>query len=283
MRRDHWPCVLSALSWVLLAPGSTGFAQDADPAERQVMERFLSVLEKNPRRGTSFDRVYGFHVEQGSLDSLVQRFHDRTGANPKDGAAWMLLGLVEAQRGRDEPAIVAFREAERLRPEDPLVPYYLGQILVLDGQSDAAVEAFERALTRKPSKADLLEIYQSLGRVHQRNRRFDKAMAVWTRLETAFPDDHRVREQVAAVLAQEDQSAQALAKYEALAREVKDDFRKIQFSIEAADLKVRLGRPTEALADFEKLLGKLDPASWLFKEVRGKVDEISCVAATWLA
>ena len=43
---------------------------------------------------------------------------------------------------------------------------------------------------------------------------------------------------------------------------------------QAAELKVRLGKSTEALADFETLLGKLDPESWLYREVRRKVEEV---------
>jgi tetratricopeptide (TPR) repeat protein len=212
--------VVASLGLVLspsIAPMALSQDED-DPAERKVMERFLGVLEKTPRRGTALDRVYGYHVEHGSLDSLVKRFEDRARADAADGSSWLLLGLVEAQRGRDASAVAALREAERLRPDDPLPPYYLGQALVLVGQPDTAVDAFERALTKKPSRIDLLEIYQALGRVHQRARRTEKALAVWARLEATFPDDNRVREQIAAALAEEDQPAQALAKYELLAR-----------------------------------------------------------------
>jgi tetratricopeptide (TPR) repeat protein len=278
MTTDHRPLIRPVVGLglaVLLAIALPTRAQDEDdPAERKVMERFLSVLEKTPRRGTALDRVYGYHVEHGSLDSLVKRYEDRAKADPLDGASRLLLGLIEAQRGRDAAAVAALREAERLRPDDPLPPYYLGQALVLVGQPDTAVDAFERALTRKPSRVDLLEIYQALGRVHQRGRRTDKALAVWARLEATFPDDNRVREQIAAALAEEDQPAQALVKYEALARDVKDEYRKVQFAIEVAELKVRLGRSPEALADFERLLSKLDPDSWLFKEVRRKIEDV---------
>ncbi len=267
-----------SVAWTILLAASVP-AQEAgdeanDAAQRKVMERFLSVLEKSPRRGTALDRVYGYHVERGTLDALVKRYEDRTKADPKDGPSWLLLGLVESQRGRDAAAVSALREAERVKPGDPLPPYYLGQALVLVGQPDAATEAFERALTRKPIRADLLEIYQSLGRVHQRARRSDKALAVWARLEAAFPDDTRVREQIAAALAEEDQPAQALARYERLAKEVKDEYRKVQMALEAAELKVRLGKAPEALADFEALLARLNPDSWLFKEVRRKIEEV---------
>ncbi len=279
MKTDHRiplrPVLGLGLALLLaITPSSPAWQDEDDPAERKIMERFLAVLEKTPRRGTALDRVYGYHVEHGSLDSLVKRYEDRTKADAGDGSSWLLLGLVEAQRGRDASAVSALREAERLRADDPLPPYYLGQALVLVGQPDTAVDAFERALMKKPSRIDLLEIYQSLGRVHQRARRTDKALAVWARLEATFPDDNRVREQIAAALAEEDQPAQALAKYEALAKDVKDEYRKVQFTIESAELKVRLGRSPEALVDFERLLSRLDPGSWLFKEVRRKIEEV---------
>ncbi len=242
--------------------------------ERKVMERFLAVLEKTPRRGTALDRVYGFHVERGSLDPFLKTYRDKILADPNDGSSWLLVGLVEAQRGRDSAAVEALRKAETTRPDDPLPAYYLGQALVLVGQPDAAAEAFERALTRKPARADLLDVYQALGRVHQRAHRNDKALAVWDRLEKAFPDDPRVQEQIAHALADESQDVAALARFEALAKGTKDRFRRVQFAIEAAGLKVRLGRSTEALADFESLLGQLDAESWLGREVRRKVEEV---------
>ena len=51
--------------------------------ERQVMERFLAVLERAPRRGTALDRVYGYHVERGTLDALIKTYQDRTAQRPE--------------------------------------------------------------------------------------------------------------------------------------------------------------------------------------------------------
>ncbi|HEV3167805.1 MAG TPA: tetratricopeptide repeat protein, partial [Isosphaeraceae bacterium] len=242
--------------------------------ERKVMERFLVLLEKAPRRGTALDRVYGYHVERGTLDTFVKGYEDRVAKDPKDGAAWLILGLVESQRGRDAAAVNALRQAEVTRPEDPLPPYYVGLALVLVGQPEAAAEAFERAIERKPPRADLLEIFQALGRVHQRAHRNDQALAVWNRLEQLFPDDLRVQEQIALALAEESQPALALTRYESLAKKTQDDYRKVQFKIESADLKVRLSRTNDALADFESLLGKLNPESWLYREVRRRIEDV---------
>src|SRR5205085_9265466 len=126
------------------------------------------------------------------------------------------LGLLEAQRGKDAAAVAAFRAAETHRPDDPLASYYLGLTLVLVGQPDAAAEAFERAIRRKPTRTDLLDIFQALGRVYQRAQKPEQALAVWTRLEQQFPDALRVQEQIATTLAGEGQFEQALPRFDKL-------------------------------------------------------------------
>ncbi|MDR3638922.1 MAG: DUF1583 domain-containing protein [Isosphaeraceae bacterium] len=250
-------------------------AADADEGrERQTMERFLAILEKNPRRGTALDRVYGYHVERGSLETFLKTYQERAAKDPKDGNAWLLLGLLEAQRGRDAAAVAALKKAEETRADDPLASFYLGQALVLIGQPDAAAEALERAIDRKPGRADLLPIFQALGRVHQRAYHTQKALEVWNRLEALFPDDARVQEQIASTLAEENDPARALPRYEALAKKATDPYRKTQFRMDAADLKVRLNKQKEALADFESLLGQLNPDSWLYREVRRRIEEV---------
>ena len=281
----HPASVLRFAWWVVLlgvtiGPNRPARAQAADPAaaeearERRAMERYVSLLEKNPRRGTALDRVYGYHVERGTLDDLIKTYRDRLARKSDDGAAALILGLLEFQRGQDAAAVAALRRAESARPEDPLPSYYLGQALVMVGQPEQAAEAFERAIQRKPARNDLLEIFQALGRVYQRTQKAEQALAVWSRLEALFPDDPRVQEQIATTLAEEDQPAQALPRFEALAVKVRDPFRQVQLAMQAAELKVRLNRSLEALKDFEAMLGKLRPDSWLHKEVRRKIEEV---------
>ncbi len=273
---------LLAALWLTLFLRVAALAQQADRAElsdeeqRQVAiaERFLSILEKNPRRGTALDRIYGHHVEFGTLDPFMASIRQRVENDPKDGTGWMLLGLFEAHRGNDAAAIDAFRRAEKHRVEDALASYYLGQSLLLLGQPDEAVDALERAIGRKPPRVDLLEIFQQLGRVHQRAHRTEKAMKTWERLETLFPDDARVQEQIAVVLVEEGEYTLALPRYERLAKLVRDDYRRTMFRIEIAGLKIRENRREEGLADLETLLGDLNPESWLHRDVRRRIEEV---------
>ena len=114
------------------------------------------MLERTPRRGTALDRLYGYHVEAGSLDQFVKQFEDRTLKNAQDGAAWMILGLMESQRGHDAVAVQKFAQAEKALTENALASYYLGQSLVLVGRPDPSYEG----RTRPPVPLDDLRAFR---------------------------------------------------------------------------------------------------------------------------
>ena len=256
-------------------------SQEVDPEEakeKAIVDRFVTVLEKNPRRGTALDKVYGFRVERGSLDGLIKSYRERAEkAHGTDAAtAWMVVGLMESLRGQDAASVKAFEAAEAGAKENYLASYYLGQALVLVGQPDKAAEAFERAIERKPAQADLLDVFQALGRVYQRAQKADKALEVWNRLEKQFPNDARVQEQIATTLLEEGEFAAALPRFEnlALAKVTKDKYRQSLFQMEAAEIKVRLGKGDDAIKEFEKLLGQLNPDNWLFREVRRRIEAV---------
>ena len=161
--------------------------------------------------------------------------------NPNDGTAWLILGLLEASAGRDAAAVTALTKAEETRKDDPLPSYYLGQALVLIGQPENAALAFERALMRKPTRTDLLDIFQSLGRVYRPPRRTTRPSQVWNRLEAIFPGDPASRSRSPPPSPKKTSPPPPYPRFEALAKKASDPFRQVQLAISAADLKVRLG------------------------------------------
>ena len=268
-----------AICCLIIGTSHPTTAQEPNPddvKEKAIVDRFVVVLEKNPRRGTALDKVYGYHVERGSLDGLVKSYRDKaqTQKGGDAGSAWLVIGLLESLRGQDAAAVSALELAERLSPESYLASYYLGQSLVLVGQPDKAAQAFERSIQRKPAQADLLDIYQALGRVYQRAQKTDQALEVWSRLEKQFPNDARVQEQIATTLFEENEFAAALPRYEALAKSSKDKYRQSQFQMEAAGLKVRLGKSDEGIAELESLLNQLLPENWLYRDVRRRIEAV---------
>src|SRR6185503_3946875 len=149
--------VLSAV--ILLGSVASVWAQDApdEAAQQAIADRFIQVLERNPRRGTAFDKVYGHLVERGTLDEFLKGYQQKAVAGHSAGA-WMIVGLIESQRGRDHEAIEAFTKAETLDPTSAIAAFHLGQSLILAGRTDQAAQALERAITRQPPAADLLDI-----------------------------------------------------------------------------------------------------------------------------
>jgi len=248
---------------------------NAAAREKAIAERFMQVLMRRPAPGTALDRVYGYHVQSGTLDEILEQLGSDIESGAEDaGAKAMLLGLMQLQRGSDAAAAESLATAERLRPDDAVASYQLGKSLLLVGRGDAAAEAFERAIERKPARNEALPVFTELGRIYSRSQQTEKALAVWTRLEKAFPGDVRVGEQIAQTLAEEGQNEAALQRFETLAQKTAstDDARSIGYRIAAAELKRKVGRFDDALTDFESLLTRLRPSSWLHSDVQRRIE-----------
>ncbi len=242
--------------------------------ELKATEKFFELLEKNPRRGTAFDRVYSHHADYGTLEKLLETLRGKAKQNADDGVSWQIQGMIELHRGRFPIAAQAFSQAEKLRPSDPIASYYLG--LALSGSSDwpAAIEAMNRALERNPARADSHEIHQQLGRLYLKATKFDKALEVWDRLESQYPNDPRVVEEVALILVQEGKLDLAKARYEKLLKIERDDFRRSTVKLQIADLTAQLGDKSAGIARLEQVLGELNPTSWLFRDTRRRIDDL---------
>ncbi len=128
------------LSLFLLLCLCTGLSAQ-DDKEKQTVDRFWSLLTKNPRRGTSLDRVYGYYVDTGQLDTLIDQCKALTDKTPDDAKSWLLLGLVLSRRNDDAGTVAAYEKAETLDPKDPIAPYYLGEAFIAQGRLKEAAAA----------------------------------------------------------------------------------------------------------------------------------------------
>ena len=263
---------------------STATAQNTtadEDRERLTAERFMQVLLKRPRLGTSLDRVYGYHVRSGSLNALLTALENPTSKQAEDfnlkdanqGSAMMVLGMLQLQRGKSAKAVIALKKAEKLLPEDAVCSHYLGRAHLAIGETELAAAAMERAIQRQPARNEALPIFTELGRIYGRAGAVDKALSVWNRLEEQFPGDSRVSGQIATTLADEGNLPEALKRFEALAKSARKDEDKISFAIQAAEVKRRLGESKQATADLENILGQLRPGSWLYTDVRNRIED----------
>lgn len=250
-------------------------AQDEDrllEQERGIADRFLTVLMRRPRPGTALDRVYGFHVRNDSLDELIASLTvDDSDADA--GAKALILGLLHLQRGQAALASEALQQAESRLPNDAACSYYLGRALLAVGRTEPAAAAMERAIERGPARNEALPIFTELGRLYGRAGLNDKALNVWTRLEALFPGDARVGGQIAQTLAEEGNIEEAFKRYTALAKSARPEETRINFAVRAAEMKRSLGKAEEATQDLEKILAQLRPGSWLYTDVRNRIED----------
>ncbi|MCA9083764.1 MAG: tetratricopeptide repeat protein [Planctomycetaceae bacterium] len=239
----------------------------------RLAERYFALLERRPRLGTAFDKVWQFHEEAGSLSELQRKLSSDARDDGDDSSA-MILGMIQQRQGQHSSAAQSFRQAEAVRPEDPIASWYLGEALLKAGQPDEAAQALERSLARDPERIDAIEIYQTLGQLYQRQRKPAEALKVWQRFEDAFPEDERVGEQIIDSLIQNHQLEDAVRRIQARAQKTADPEQRIQLLLKAADVRSAMNDTAEATKDYQQLLEQVKPGSWLSGEIHTKLSSL---------
>ena len=269
-------CAALTTAAVLLAapPAAAGAdgAGGADARERAVAEKFLAVLERNPRPGVALDRAAAFFAARGELAAVAGRYRDRTFAESDDAAAPAVWGLLELRRGDVPAAAAAFRVAAVRNPDDHRPRALLAAALARSGNHAPAAAALEAALALNPPRRERPALLDALGRALTRAGRGDDLDAALAAQEAAFPDDPAVRARAAAVLAAENRPAAARRRYLALAETARDLEDRVDFAMKAADLALDAGDPAAALAEYGALLDGFEPDGWRAAEARASVE-----------
>jgi tetratricopeptide (TPR) repeat protein len=287
--------LIAAVSVAMPQPVSARlFLPQADEQQesRQTVERLFVALVRNPRFGASFDRVIRWHNQQGSLAQFqadlvqyeisVRDSNSQPAANnpavlpvPRQctgDAAILLAGMIALHRADTETAVSLLERASSLRPADPLCAWYLARARVQQGNTAAAAAAWERALQLRPGRNDLLELYREYATALTRNQQPEQGMAVWQRLEAAFPADRRVAQTVAETLSREGRWSEALPRFQKLAETSTDAEQRVQLLLSAVDMLQQLKRDAEALQTLTELLADVEPAGWLARDIRRRLE-----------
>ncbi|MEM9828806.1 MAG: tetratricopeptide repeat protein, partial [Planctomycetota bacterium] len=247
---------------------------EVNNAAKQAADRFFDVLKRRPRRGIALDRVYGYHVQNRSLDSFLESLeNDSSGNDAQRGTRMFILGLMQTQRGKAAAAENALSVAEELLPDEAMVCFERGRALLAIGETERAADAFERAIDRGPARNEALPIYTELGQLYARVGDREKSLRVWKRLEQQIPGDQRIQTQIAATLAREGQYDEALRRYTELAKTARKEDDQIAAAIGAAEMRRKLDQPDQAVADLEAILARLRPGSWLYRDVRNRIED----------
>ncbi|MDV6031190.1 MAG: tetratricopeptide repeat protein [Phycisphaera sp. RhM] len=263
-------CLLTI--WGMLFSDRCGVVAQRPAAESgQAIERFTEVLLRRPRPGIALDRVYSHHLQNHTLDDFLRSL-DVAESAERAGERQMVLGLIQLRRGLYGQAIVALGKAERWLEQDAMASFQLAAALRATGKTDGAIEAMRRSLGRGPRRIDAVEIYLHLGRLYARSGNQTKAIRTWKQLEQQFPGDQTIAERVARQLVEERLYEPALKHYTQLVRGAENAEQKLRFQIQTAELQRLLDRPDVANEQLKTLLVRLRPGSWLYRDVRDRLE-----------
>jgi tetratricopeptide (TPR) repeat protein len=247
-------------------------------ADDAVIQRYKEILIKSPKRGATFDRVYGHYVDAGQSAVLYQDCRKATEDKPTDAANWILLGLVAERRNQGEQAVKAFQTAAELEPTYHLPALYLGELLLHQRRTHEAIVAFEQADERLQNNSgtrnDRRTVLQALALAYERFGNSQKSAEMWNQLADLFPNDPDILVQVAESMELEGKLEEALKQYRQLIRITDEPAERVRLSLAAIDIMLRQGNDTQALDDLDLLLGFLDTESYLADSVRDRVDRI---------
>lgn len=266
----------------LLAPL---FGQETDDSnEQKIVDRFQVLLEKSPRRGTAFDRVYGFYADRGQIEAFCRENLEKS---PDSPAVRILDALIRDRQGRHVEALDSLKKAVELDDKAFWAFMYLGEILFRQGRLGEAAENLEAALKRmlsheteadngsRAGSKELLFVLQTLGRIYQRLADPDQADRIADLLEKSFSGDSEILLQAAETLEEENRFEEALFRYrrvEELARN--DETVKFHARFAIGNLLAKLHRSDEALECFDTLLDHLSPDSWQAGLLRDRIERL---------
>ncbi len=290
-----WKTIIVCVSVITLAGSLTSAHADEQDADQA--RKLLVIVLRNPRFGTSFDRLYATVSEEGTVNSLqreLDRFAEFNGdaslqpdqpgaaelsalavpAETPKANALLLSSMIDLRHSRADAAIRRLTKVLELAPESPVAAWYLARSLVQSGKTAEAVPYFEQAAQQLRVRTELLELYREYARSLLQNRQTEASLEIWARLEQQFPDDQRVAEQIALWMAQDGRWSEALSRFQKLSAEATDAEQQVGFDISATHMLIQLKRDSEARQVLERVLSSLDPESWRFRDVRTRIETL---------
>ena len=115
-------CVLYLLSCTFYFSAIT-LAQD-----EKVVERYKLMLNRNPKEGSTFDRLYQLYLEDAGLDTMVADYQAAAEAKPNDSNLQLILGHIHKRLGKDAETLAAYQRAVELAPNSYYPHFALGQM-----------------------------------------------------------------------------------------------------------------------------------------------------------
>ncbi|RKU18682.1 hypothetical protein C6503_09095 [Candidatus Poribacteria bacterium] len=265
---------------------SIAFAQEATD-DAKIIERYKLMLNRKPKEGSTFDRLYQFYLEGAGLEAMVADYQAEVQAKQDNPNPQLILGHIYKRLGEDTEAIKAYQRAVTLSPNNYYPHLALGQIYAMLRQYEEAINALTKAAalseqTTSATPDDRITIYKTLGRAYFHQDRVDDAITTWTKIAELDPQNIFARIELADLFREQELYPQAIAQHEAIIAIKKDDPYRVCLSLrEIGKIHEDTGAYEEAQARYDAALALTAPGNWLRKDLQHRIIGIYAADADW--
>ena len=262
------------------------FAQEATD-DAKIIERYKLMLNRKPKEGSTFDRLYQFYLEGAGLAAMVADYQAEVQAKPDNANPQLILGHIYKRLGKDTEAIKAYQRAVTLSPNDYYPHFALGHIYTTLRQYEQAINALTKAATLSEQTVsatpdDRTAIYKTLGRAYFHQDRVDAAITTWTKIAELDPENIFARIELADLFREQELYRQAIAQHEAITERKKDDPYRVCLSLrEIGKIHENTGAYEAARVRYDAALALTAPGNWLRKDLQHRIIGIYAADADW--
>ncbi len=267
------------------------FAQDVSNAnqsnDRQIIERYKLMLNRKPKEGSTFDRLYQFYLEGAGLDVMVSDYQAEAEANPNEPNLQLILGHIYKRLGRDTEAVNTYKRAVELAPENYYTHFALGQAFASLLQHENAINSLKQSAvfaekTQDATPEEMTAIYKALGRSYFRRDKVDEAITAWIKIAEIDPQNIFARTELADLFIEQELYEQAITQHQAIIQLKADDpYRKCLSQREIGNIYEIKGDYQKAIKSYDTALSLTVPGNWLRKDLQHRIIGIFATDSDW--
>ena len=265
---------------------SITFAQD-EAADEKIIQRYKQMLQRKPKEGSAFDRLYQLYLEGAGLEAMVADYEAEAQASPNNPNAQLILGHIYKRLGKDAKTVAAYQRAVDLASNDYYPHFALGQMYaVLRRHEDAISELTKAAELSEQSQSvalnDLTTIYKALGRAYFSRDRVDEAIEAWRKISELDPQNIFARIKLADLFREQELYDQAIAQHQAITTIKKDDPYRVCLSLrEIGKIHEEKGDYQDAIQSYDDAIALTAPGNWLRKDLQQRIVGIYAADSNW--
>ena len=284
LARQKCAIVVCALSLIFC----TLYFSSVTPAQdEKVVERYKLMLSRNPKEGSTFDRLYQLYLEGDGLDAMIADYQAEAEAKPNDSNLQLILGHIHKRLGKDAETLAAYQRAVELTPNGYYPRFALGQMYATLRQHEHAIRELTKAAelseeTQAASPEELMAIYKALGRAYFSRDRVDEAISAWAKISELDPENIFSRIELADLFREQQLYDQAITQHEAIiALKADDPYRICLSRREIGNIHEEKSDYETAIQTYEAALALTAPGNWLRKDLQHRIIGIYAADGNW--